>query len=490
MGRSKRRGRLVELLTTGALGVVLLCSGRLNVLCNVIRKPMEEVFQDFDDVHTEKDVAEWSGSGDVKYHLGTSYDRTYPDGRKVHLTLVANPSHLEAVNSVVVGKVRAEQDRLKDEEGDKVLGVLMHGDAAFSGQGVVYETFHLAKLRKYTTRGTVHIVVNNQVGFTTNPRDSRSSDHPSDVGKSFEVPIFHVNADNVEAVCRVFKLAAEWRQEFNTDVIIDLVGYRRYGHNEGDQPMFTQPAMYTLIKNHPSLLNLYRKQLVEAGHVKDTEADNLHKTVTDVMQAAFDNRNNHVPAKRWLGSAWTGMVDAHKLSEIRGTGVPVDTLRELGRKLTTVPDGFNLHNTLKRQIKQKADMMTSGEDLDWAMAESLAFASVRARKRDAVGAFGCCLTRSRVPLAPPQILEDGNAVRLSGQDVQRGTFSHRHSKWHDQKDFTKRYMPLANLSENQGRLSICNSSLSEFGVLGYVPWLLARMHHSHAAHPACVAVQV
>lgn len=415
--------------------------GRLNVLCNVIRKPTEEVFNLFDDVMSDMSDTDgdWAGSGDVKYHLGMSYEREYEDGRRVHLTLAANPSHLEAVNPVVIGKVRAEQDRLGDD-GSEAYGVLLHGDAAFAGQGVVYETMHLAKLRKYKTGGTIHIVVNNQVGFTTNPRDGRSSHHCSDVGKSFQVPIFHVNGDDVEAVCRVFKLATEWRAEFKTDCIIDLVGYRRFGHNEGDQPMFTQPRMYSTIKNQPTTLDLYQQALLASGSVTPETVAALQAEADGTLTHAFETRKEFVSKPQEFENLWEQMMHPNHLSPIRTTGVSMDVLKRVGTQLSTIPEGFTPHSTLKRQIVQKGKAIETGEGIDWATAEALAFGSLLLENRD---------------------------VRLSGQDVQRGTFSHRHAKWHDQKDFDSRYIPLAHLGEDAGSVTFANSSLSEFGVLGF-----------------------
>jgi 2-oxoglutarate dehydrogenase E1 component len=422
--------------------------GRLNVLVNVIRKPMELLLKEFQGTHVdleqyEKKIAsgDWSGSGDVKYHLGTSYDRTYPDGRKVHMALVANPSHLEAVNTVVTGKVRAKQELLGDAERSKVMGVLLHGDAAFAGQGIVYETFLLSQLANYGTGGTVHIICNNQVGFTTDPESARSTLHSSDLGKAFDVPIFHVNADDPEAVTRVFELCAEYRQQFKTDVIIDLVGYRKYGHNELDQPMFTQPVMYAKIAKHPSALELYQKRLVSEGAVTEAELSKQLAAVNATFAAAWEKSKTYeVEKEDWLaGGKWGTMQSPSEMSKIKPTGVPLEQLRSVGRSLVTLPADLKLHASLQRIMKAKEEMVTSGQGFDWATAEALAFGT---------------------------LLLEGNRVRLSGQDVERGTFSHRHAVLHDQLT-NKTFSPLANLGDKQAPFTVCNSPLSEYGVMGF-----------------------
>jgi 2-oxoglutarate dehydrogenase E1 component len=425
--------------------------GRLNVLVNVIRKPMEVLLKEFQGTHIDlqrynERIAnggaggDWSGSGDVKYHLGTSYDRQYPDGRKVHLALVANPSHLEAVNPVVVGKVKAKQDMSGDDDKTKTMGVLLHGDAAFAGQGIVYETFLLSQLKNYGTGGTVHIVVNNQVGFTTDPESSRSTLHCTDLGKAFDVPIFHVNADDPEAVTRVFELAGEYRQHFKSDVIIDLVGYRRHGHNELDQPSFTQPLMYGSIAKHPSALDMYEKKLVAEGSITAAEAAAIRKAADDTYQAAWEESKKKEPSKEnWLTSRWKGFNSPEQISKIRPTGVSSDQLKMIGEKLTALPAGFRVHSSLTRILKAKEDMIKSGSGVDWATAEALAFGS---------------------------LLLEGNRVRLSGQDVERGTFSHRHVVLHDQVT-NSTYCPLSHLDSKQAPFLATNSPLSEFGVMGF-----------------------
>ncbi len=422
--------------------------GRLNVLVNVIRKPMEQLLKEFMGTHVDlesfsKKIAsgDWSGSGDVKYHLGTSYDRTYPDGRTVHMSLVANPSHLEAVNTVVVGKVKAKQDITGDVDKSKGMAVLLHGDAAFSGQGIVYETFLLSQLKNYGTGGTVHIVCNNQVGFTTDPESSRSTLHCTDIGKAFDVPIFHVNADDPEAVTRVFEIAGEFRQQFKTDVIIDLVGYRKYGHNELDQPMFTQPVMYTKIANHPSALDLYQARLVAAGVATVEECKKVRDSVDATFAAAWEKSKVAKPGTMndWLASRWKGFHSPEQMSKIRPTGVPLETLRTVGEALVRVPSSVRLHPSLVRIMKAKEEMVKTGEGFDWATAEALAFGS---------------------------LLLEGNRVRLSGQDVERGTFSHRHAVLHDQTSKAT-HIPLHHIAPHQGAFLASNSPLSEFGVMGF-----------------------
>ncbi len=422
--------------------------GRLNVLVNVIRKPMEVLLKEFQGTHVDMEsyarameTGDWSGSGDVKYHLGTSHDRTYPDGRTVHLALVANPSHLEAVNPVVAGKVRAKQDITGDSDKSRVMSVMLHGDAAFAGQGVVYETFLLAQLKHYGTGGTVHIICNNQVGFTTDPSSSRSTLHCSDLGKAFDIPVFHVNADDPEAVTRVFEMAGEYRQTFKTDVIVDLVGYRKYGHNELDQPLFTQPIMYSKIASHPSALDLYSKRLIAEGAASEAEL----KVVTEAVDAAFNaawtasQSKKEPPKLDWLGSKWSGLVKPDQMSKIKTTGVPMATLKSIAEALVRVPATIKLHPSLVRIMKAKEETLVAGQGLDWATGEALAFGS---------------------------LLLEGNRVRLSGQDVERGTFSHRHAVLHDQVT-NDTYIPLSHLGKSAAPFEACNSPLSEYAVMGF-----------------------
>ncbi len=368
-----------------------------------------------------------------------------------------NPSHLEAVNPVVVGKVRAKQDLDGDATRSAVMGVLMHGDAAFAGQGIVYETFLLAKLAGYGTGGTVHVIVNNQVGFTTDPESARSTLHCSDLGKAFDVPIFHVNGDDPEAVVRVFELAAEYRATFKSDVIVDLVCYRRHGHNELDQPAYTQPVMYAAIAGHASTLDRYQAALAGAAGGAGVPAADLaavRASVDAAFAAAWEAAKappGAAPAAAgaaagaspsadaWLTSRWQGVLAPGQRSRIQATGVAPATLRAIGARLTALPAGFAVHPSLARILKQKEEMFASGAGFDWATAEALAFGSLAL---------------------------EGQRVRLSGQDVERGTFSHRHAVLHDQAS-NATHCPLAHLADGQAPFTAVNSPLSEFGVMGF-----------------------
>lgn len=436
--------------------------GRLNVLSNVIRKPIQQIFKEFQGTHIDlekynKENADWSSSGDVKYHLGTSYDRTYPDGREVHLSLVANPSHLEAVNPVVEGKARAKQFYLGDdkEATTKVLPLLLHGDAAFAGQGVIYETMNLSQLKNYGNGGTIHVVVNNQVGFTTNPTSSRSSYYCTDIGKTLDIPIFHVNGDDPVAVVKVFELAAEWRQKWGTDCIVDLVCYRRHGHNEIDNPMFTQPKMYQKVGQMRSTLEKYIERLVDTKVSSEDEC----KAVTDKVWAFFErtfkeSKDYETNQNDWLANRWESFMSPRQQSRIRKTGVELSTLERIGNCLVNLPEGFNIHRQLGKILDTKRKMIENGAGIDWGTAEALAWGS---------------------------LLIEGNHVRISGQDVERGTFSHRHAVLHDQKG-NGTYTPLNHLAKHrspstpieelrdpdvQAQFLACNSILSEFAVLGY-----------------------
>ncbi|KAL9231630.1 hypothetical protein vseg_006832 [Gypsophila vaccaria] len=417
--------------------------GRLNVLGNVVRKPLRQIFSEFSGGTKPTDeVGLYTGSGDVKYHLGTSYDRPTRGGKRIHLSLVANPSHLEAVNPVVLGKTRAKQYYSDDVDRTKNMGILIHGDGSFAGQGVVYETFHLSALPNYTTGGTIHIVVNNQVAFTTDPRSGRSSQYCTDVAKALDVPIFHVNGDDLEAVVHVCELAAEWRQTFHSDVVIDIVCYRRFGHNEIDEPSFTQPKMYKVIRNHPSTLEIYKKKVLESGELSKEEIDVLQKKVMTILNEEYEASKNHLTNKReWLSAYWLGFKSPEQLSRIRNTGVKPEILKNVGKAITTIPENFKPHKAVKRIYDQRAQMIETGEGIDWAVGEALAFAT---------------------------LLVEGNHVRLSGQDVERGTFSHRHSVIHDQES-GEQYCPLDHVMMNQNEelFTVSNSSLSEFGVLGF-----------------------
>jgi 2-oxoglutarate dehydrogenase E1 component len=424
--------------------------GRLNVLANVVRKPLQTIFNEFkggpklvDELPNTE--SQYTGSGDVKYHLGTSFDRPTLRGGQIHLSLVANPSHLEAVNTVVTGKTRAKQFYTKDPNCDRSMAILLHGDGAFSGQGIVYETLDMSKLPEYSVGGTLHIVVNNQVAFTTDPKYSRSSAYCTDVAKGMEVPVFHVNGDDVEAVAWVMELATEWRMKWKTDAVVDIVCYRKYGHNEIDEPMFTQPLMYKVIQQHPSALTKYIAKLVNEGIITPEDFVSMKEKINNIMEEEFTASKDYVPKQRdWLASHWQGFKSPDQLSRIADTGLPMDHIKNLGQLITAIPAGFTPHRVVKRVYENRRAMIENGKGIDWAMGEALAFAS---------------------------LLDEGNHVRLSGQDVERGTFSHRHALIHDQIT-GERFIPLRNVySGNPGRgqnfFTVCNSSLSEYGVLGF-----------------------
>ena len=412
--------------------------GRLNVLANFMGKPFAAIFSEFQGgaAHPE-DVG---GSGDVKYHLGTSSDREF-DGNEVHLSLTANPSHLEAVNPVVVGKVRAKQVQREDRDRTQVMGLLMHGDAAFAGQGLVAETLDLSELKGYRIGGTIHFIVNNQIGFTTNPVNSRSGPYCSDVAKMIQAPIFHVNGDDPEAVVHVARIATEFRQTFNKDVIIDMFCYRRHGHNEGDEPAFTQPLMYRKINEHPSTRAIYAERLIADGVLSHDEADAMVAQWQERLGKDFEAAGGYKPNKAdWLEGAWSGLDRVRGYDARRGkTGVSTDTLKEVGAALTRIPEGLNVHRKILRQLDAKRKMFDTGEGLDWATAEALGFGT---------------------------LLVDGHPVRLSGQDTNRGTFSHRHAALIDQ-EAEERYVPLNHIREGQAPIEIVDSPLSEMAVLGF-----------------------
>nr|GMC63766.1 2-oxoglutarate dehydrogenase, mitochondrial-like [Ipomoea batatas] len=396
--------------------------GRLNVLGNVVRKPLRQIFSEFSGGTKPVDESGYVGTGDVKYHLGTSYDRPTRAGKRIHLSLVANPSHLEAVDPVVIGKTRAKQYYTNDIDRTKNMGILIHGDGSFAGQGVVYETLHLSALPNYTSGGTIHIVVNNQVAFTTDPRSGRSSQYCTDVAKALNAPIFHVNGDDVEAVTRVCELAAEWRQVFHSDVVVDIVCYRRFGHNEIDEPSFTQPKMYTVIRSHPSAQEIYQKKLLDSGVVTKEDIDRIHNKINSILNEEFIASKDHATKKRdWLSAFWSGFKSPEQLSRVRNTGVKPEILKDVGKAITTLPENFKPHRAVKRIFADREKMIETGEGVDWALGEGLAFAT---------------------------LLVEGNHVRLSGQDVERGTFSHRHSVLHDQETGEK-YCPLDHVLMNQ-----------------------------------------
>ena len=426
----------------GALGVREIVigmphRGRLNVLAQVMAKPHRAIFHEFKGGSSLPNEIE--GSGDVKYHLGASSDREF-DQNKVHLSLTANPSHLEIVDPVVLGKVRAKQDQLgaTPEDRTMVMPLLIHGDASFAGQGVVAECFGLSGLRGHRTGGSVHFIVNNQIGFTTNPRYSRSSPYPSDVAKMIEAPIFHVNGDDPEAVVFAAKVATEFRQKFQKPVVIDMFCYRRHGHNEGDEPSFTQPLMYKAIAAHPTTLEIYGKKLVGEGVVTAGEVDKMKADWRARLDAAAGYRANKAD---WLDGRWAGLQRAEDVDDPRRgkTGVEIAKLKEIGRKIATLPKDFHLHKTLNRFFERRRNAIETGAGIDWATGEALAFCS---------------------------LLLEGHRVRLSGQDSERGTFSQRHSVLIDQET-EWRYTPFNNLGDGQGRFEVINSMLSEEAVLGF-----------------------
>jgi len=419
--------------------------GRLNVLTNVMGKPFRAVFHEFTGGSFAPEDVE--GSGDVKYHLGASSDRDF-DGNNVHLSLTANPSHLEIVNPVVLGKVRAKQDRLEvvNERGsrtrDTVLPLLLHGDAAFAGQGVVAECLGLSGLKGHRTGGSIHFIINNQIGFTTNPSFSRSSPYPSDLAKMVEAPIFHVNGDDPEAVVYAAKVAIEYRQKFHKPVVIDMFCYRRFGHNEGDEPAFTQPLMYQSIRSHPTTVSIYSKKLIEEKLYDEQEFQDVKAGFRKYLDEEFESGKNYRPNKAdWLDGAWSGLKAAKGLDDPRRgeTALQLKELKEIGQKLTTIPDDFNVHRTIKRFLDNRAEAIKSGKGIDWATGEALAFGS---------------------------LIKEGNVVRLSGQDVERGTFSQRHSVLYDQKD-NSRFIPLAHVGGGENGYDVINSMLSEEAVLGF-----------------------
>ncbi len=413
--------------------------GRLNVLANVMAKPYRVIFHEFSGGSANpEDVG---GSGDVKYHLGTSTDREF-DGIKVHMSLVPNPSHLEAVNPVVLGKARAQQ-AIRDDlsKHEQVLPVLLHGDAAFAGQGIVWECLGFSGVRGYNTGGCLHFVINNQIGFTTSPQFARSSPYPSDVAKGVQAPILHVNGDDPEAVTFACKLAIEYRQTFGRDIVIDMWCYRRFGHNEGDEPSFTQPLMYAQIRQHPKVSELYAARLEQQGVVKPGDADAMRSEFIAHLEAEFGASESYKPNEAdWFGGRWAGLnkpADPETARRNVETGIADKLLASLGRTLTEVPADLTIHKTLGRVLAAKADMFKTGEGFDWATAEALAFAS---------------------------LVTEGFGVRLSGQDSARGTFSQRHAVWVDQKD-ERKYVPLATLPH--GKFEVYDSPLSEYGVLGF-----------------------
>ncbi|KAJ4295289.1 2-oxoglutarate dehydrogenase E1 component [Kalmusia sp. IMI 367209] len=415
--------------------------GRLNVLSNVVRKPNESIFSEFAGTAEPSD----EGSGDVKYHLGMNFERPTPSGKRVQLSLVANPSHLEAEDPVVLGKTRAILHYNNDEkEARTAMGVLLHGDAAFAGQGIVYETMGFHSLPSYHTGGTIHLIVNNQIGFTTDPRFSRSTPYCSDIAKAIDAPVFHVNGDDVEAFNFVCQLAADFRAEFKKDVVIDMVCYRKQGHNETDQPFFTQPLMYKKISEQPPTLDIYTKKLLDEKTFTKEDIDEHKAWVWGMLEESFNRSKDYQPnSKEWLTSAWNGFKSPKELAtEVLPhlpTAVEESQLKHVAEVIGNAPGDFSVHRNLKRILAGRTKTVTDGKNIDMATAEALAFGTL-------------CM--------------EGHHVRVSGQDVERGTFSQRHAVLHDQAT-EKTYTPLQHLSDDQATFTISNSSLSEYGVLGF-----------------------
>ncbi|UKZ81085.1 2-oxoglutarate dehydrogenase E1 component [Trichoderma virens FT-333] len=418
--------------------------GRLNVLSNVVRKPNESIFSEFAGTLTAGD----EGSGDVKYHLGMNFERPTPSGKRVQLSLVANPSHLEAEDPVVLGKTRAIQHYNNDEKDHKTaMSVLLHGDAAFAAQGIVYECLGFHSLPAFSTGGTIHLVVNNQIGFTTDPRFARSTAYCTDIAKAIDAPVFHVNADDVEAVNFVCQLAADWRAEFQHDVVIDLICYRKHGHNETDQPSFTQPLMYKRIQEKVPQIDVYVNKLLQEGTFTKEDIEEHKQWVWGMLEESFSKSKDYQPtSKEWTTSAWNGFKSPKELAtEIlphNDTSVDRNTLNHIGEVIGSAPEGFQIHRNLKRILTNRTKSVIEGKNIDFPTAEALAFGS---------------------------LVTEGYHVRVSGQDVERGTFSQRHAVFHDQEteETEETYTPLQHISKDQGKFVISNSSLSEFGALGF-----------------------
>jgi 2-oxoglutarate dehydrogenase E1 component len=412
--------------------------GRLNVLCNIMGKSPRAIFREFDD----RDAHLYIGSGDVKYHQGFSSDFVTGSGKQVHLSLCFNPSHLEYVNTVVLGRVRAKQDRKGDIEREKKLGILIHGDAAFAGEGMVQETLNLSTLAAYTTGGTIHVIVNNQIGFTTPPNESRSTTYATDVAKMLQSPIFHVNGEDPDAVALVIRLAMDFRTEFQRDVVIDMYGYRRHGHNEGDEPAFTQPLLYAAIAERKSVRDGYLEHLLALGGINREDADRIAVERREQLERELSQarRSDYVRTADWLGGYWQGYVGG-KEDDVRDVATTYDRerLSELMDAQTRVPETFHPHKKIERLLEQRREMAQGKRNIDWGSAELAAFAT---------------------------LVTSGMRVRLTGQDAGRGTFSHRHAVLHDVEN-GQQYRPLSHLSSDQAQIEIENSPLSEAGVLGF-----------------------
>ena len=411
--------------------------GRLTLLATVLGMPYRGILSKFQG--NLNDPNEVLGSGDVKYHLGVSSDREF-DGKKIHLSLTPNPSHLEAVDPVVVGKVRAKQTLLKDKSNNKVFGILIHGDAAMAGQGIVAETFAMSQLRGFRTGGTVHFVINNQIGFTTTPHYGRSAPYCTEIAKMVQAPIFHVNGDDPEAVVHVCRLAAEYRNLFKEDVVVDMFCYRRSGHNEADEPSFTQPLMYKAIDNHSTTLKIYEKKLIEENIISEEESKKIQTDFRKFLDEEFESAKFYKPNKAdWLDGTWKGFKTASLDARKGKTSVNEKNLIKIGKLIHHIPDDFNAHKKIRKIYQERTQSIIDGKNIDWATAESLAFAT---------------------------LLKEGYGVRLSGQDVGRGTFSQRHGVLYDQEN-ENRFVPLRHFTKEQGLYEIVDSFLSEFGVLGF-----------------------
>jgi 2-oxoglutarate dehydrogenase E1 component len=411
--------------------------GRLNVMANILKKRAMNIFWSFDDPTPELS----RGGGDVRYHLGYSSDWKTASGDNIHISLCFNPSHLEFVNTVAQGRCRCKQDNRGDTARKEVMTILIHGDAAFAGEGIVQETLNLSQLPGYRTGGTLHVIINNQVGFTTEPKDGRSTTYATDIAKMLQIPIFHVNGEDPEAVAQVVSLAMDFRKEFQRDVVIDLYAYRRWGHNEGDEPRFTQPQMYAEIDRRPGVREQYLHRLLEIGKITEAEAEEISKERTEKLEREFEASKNEtfVPDTQTLAANWSEYFGGDEPVDPVDTTVEVEKLSSLLDSLTRLPEGFASHKKLKRLVSQKREMAAGKIPLDWAAAEGAAFAS---------------------------LLDEGHPIRMTGQDVQRGTFSHRHAVLHDVKNGNV-YTPLEHLSKDQARLELYNSPLSEAGVLGF-----------------------
>ncbi|MGI9466168.1 MAG: 2-oxoglutarate dehydrogenase E1 component [Rubripirellula sp.] len=411
--------------------------GRLNVMANILKKRAMNIFWSFDDPDPEMN----RGGGDVRYHLGYSSDWTTASGDNLHISLCFNPSHLEFVNTVAQGRTRCKQDRRRDEQRQEVMTILIHGDAAFAGEGVVQETLNLSELEGYKTGGTLHVVINNQVGFTTEPKEGRSTTYATDIAKMLQIPIFHVNGEDPEAVAQVVSLAMDFRKEFQRDVVIDLYAFRRWGHNEGDEPRFTQPRMYAEIDRRASVREQYLTRLLELGKISPEEAEEIQQERTEKLESEFAASKNEqfVPDTQTLAANWSDYFGGPEPVEDTSTGYDTEKLSRLLDALTRLPENFSANKKLKRPMMQRREMAEGKHPLDWASAEAAAFAS---------------------------LLADGHPIRMTGQDCQRGTFSQRHAVLHDTKDGST-YTPLANLESDQARLELYNSPLSEAGVLGF-----------------------